>query len=220
MFSGQPVSSRKTLLRIDVEWKACWASGIRDPLLPCCLLALSETTLMTFAPKFDPKMSTIELDGAMVSLHCHHYNCGLLKALEEIPGVDAHDILMKTAAEEFYKNFKAHLAKGGKEFSIKTALREAAGRYRFMGFGAIDLRETGAEGGTAYSDSSYFVVGWLAKFGRRKAPVCFLTCGFLAGILAVIHGAAPDDYTVRETECLVSGSDRCTFTISRKPHGH
>ncbi len=175
---------------------------------------------MTYSPKFDPKNSTIELNGALVSLHCHHFNCGLLKALEEIPGMDVHDIWVKVAAEEFYKNFKTHLAQKGKEYSIKTALREASELYRFMGFGTIDLREIGPEGGTAYSDSSYFVVGWLAKFGRRKDPVCFLTCGFLAGIMAAIFDAGPDDYAVRETECLVAGCDRCTFSISGKRHGH
>ncbi|MFO7761038.1 MAG: V4R domain-containing protein [Thermodesulfobacteriota bacterium] len=170
---------------------------------------------MFFSPVFDSENNTIELNGTMVSLHCHHYNCGLLKAIEEIPGIDVHDIFIKTSSEEFYKNFKAHLANNENRYSVKNYLREASELYRFMGFGRIDLDNVGKEGGIAYADSSYFVVGWLAKYGRRRDPVCFLTCGFIAGILAAIFNVSPGDYTVRETECLVSGSDHCKFIISR-----
>ena len=40
------------------------------------------------SPKFDPDNNIIEFNGSLISLHCHHYNCGLLKTIEEISGID------------------------------------------------------------------------------------------------------------------------------------
>lgn len=174
---------------------------------------------MTFTTEFDPARNIMTLNGIPVSLHCHHYNCGLLKVAEKFPQVDAHGILVRTAAEEFYRNFKKHLAGQPGGFTAAGALREAAGFYRFLGFGRLDLRLLGEDGGTAFSDSSYFVVGWLAKYGRRQIPVCYVTCGFIAGVLAVVFNGAPETYEVRETGCMVCGDERCTFSVHRSDHG-
>lgn len=174
---------------------------------------------MTFATEFDPSRNIMTLSGVPVSLHCHHFNCGLLKVIEKFPQVDAHGILIRTAAEEFFRNFRNHLAGKPPDFSVTEALREAAGFYRFLGFGRLELSGLGKDGGTAYADSSYFVVGWLAKYGRRQAPVCYVACGFITGILAAVFDVLPEDYAVCETECMVSGDERCTFSVCRRENG-
>ena len=174
---------------------------------------------MTFATAFDPSRNIMTLSGVPVSLHCHHFNCGLLKVIEKFPQVDAHGILVRTAAEEFYRNFRKHLAGKPQGFSGADALQEAAGFYRFLGFGRLDLSHLGEEGGTAFSDSSYFVVGWLAKYGRRQTPVCYVTCGFIAGVLATVFNGTPETYEVSETDCMVSGGECCTFSVHRRGHG-
>jgi len=58
---------------------------------------------------FDSSSNIIELNGVPVSLHCHHYNCGLLKSIEEITNIDGHAIIVETAAQEFSTKFKQFL---------------------------------------------------------------------------------------------------------------
>lgn len=175
---------------------------------------------MTIATKFDPARNIMTLNGVPVSLHCHHYNCGLLQVIEKFPQINAHTIFISTAAEEFFNNFKNCLAGRPQDFTVADALQAASDLYRYMGFGRIDLSHLGENGGIAYSDSSYFVVGWLAKYGRRKIPVCYETCGFIAGILAAVFNFSPDTYAVKETECMVSGGKCCTFSVRRSGNGH
>ncbi|MFZ5995392.1 MAG: V4R domain-containing protein [Thermodesulfobacteriota bacterium] len=163
---------------------------------------------------FDPNLNIMKLDGVMVSLHCHHYNCGLVKALEEIAEINAVEVFVRAAAEEFYLNFNNYILSLGKDKTDRDKLEATAELYRFMGFGRIDVSRLNESGGRAYADSSYYVVGWLAKYGRRQTPVCHLTRGFLAGILAAIYGGTVDKYKVEENHCMITGCDRCEFTVS------
>jgi hypothetical protein len=163
---------------------------------------------------FESDLNIIKLDGVMVSLHCHHYNCGLVKVLEEMEGVNAQEIFIHAATEEFHINFKKYISSHLEFKSVKEKLEAAADLYRFMGFGRLDLSGLNESGGIAYADSSYYVTGWLAKYGRRKTPVCHLTCGFISGILAAIYGKTMREYSVKETTCMVTGDDLCNFVVS------
>jgi len=172
---------------------------------------------MAPALKFDSDHNTIEFNGSLVSLHCHHYNCGLLKTIEEVPLVDGHAVIIESAAEEFFVNFKQYLSRELEGVSADRALHEASELYRFMGFGRIDLSGLTAQGGMAYADSSYYVTAWLAKYGRRVTPVCYFTCGFIAGILGAIFDVPPHTYEVTETQCIIMGHDEnCEFIVSKK----
>jgi predicted hydrocarbon binding protein len=166
--------------------------------------------------EFDSESNILKLDGTGVSLHCHHYNCGIVKALEEIEGIDAHSIIIQAAQEEFYDNFTRYIMNhlGGK--SADEQLKTAAELYRFMGLGHIDFSGVNESGGNAYADFSYYVTGWLAKYERRRTPVCYLTCGFLSGILAAVYKKSIDIYRVEETRCMISGHERCEFLIKGK----
>ncbi|MDP3028454.1 MAG: V4R domain-containing protein [Deltaproteobacteria bacterium] len=163
---------------------------------------------------FDPNLNIMKLDGVMVSLHCHHYNCGLVKALEEIAEINAMEVFVRAATEEFYLNFNNYILSLEKDKTDRDKLEAAVEMYRFMGFGRIDISQLNETGGKAWANSSYYVVGWLAKYGRRQTPVCYLTRGFLAGILAAIYGRMIDDYKVEEDHCMITGCDRCEFTVS------
>ena len=163
---------------------------------------------------FTSDLNIITLDGVMVSLHCHHYNCGLVKVFEEMEGVNAREIFIHTATEEFYINFKNYISN---HLEGKTAIEKieaASDLYRFMGFGRLDLSGLNESGGRAHADSSYYVTGWLAKYGRRATPVCHLTCGFIGGILAAVYGKTMGTYTVEEKRCMVIGHDTCEFVVS------
>jgi len=163
---------------------------------------------------FAPDQNILKLDDVMVSLHCHHYNCGLVKVLEEMEGVNARDIFIQAATEEFYINFKNYISNHLKRKTAIEKLEAASDLYRFMGFGRLNLSGLNKSGGIAFADSSYYVIGWLAKYGRRKTPVCHLTCGFINGILTAIYGQALGEYTVEEKRCMITGDDMCEFVVS------
>jgi hypothetical protein len=163
---------------------------------------------------FASDQNIIKLDGVMVSLHCHHYNCGLLKALEEMEEINTREIIIQVATEEFYVNFKNYISNHLEGKTAREKMDAAADLYRFMGFGRLDLSRLNEYGGLAYADSSYYVIGWLAKYGRRKTPVCYLTCGFISGILGIIYGQTEGKYIVEEKNCMITGHDICEFVVS------
>lgn len=166
--------------------------------------------------EFDSALNVLKLDGTGVSLHCHHYNCGLVQALEDMEGIDARSIIIQAAREEFHENFTRYIMNHPGGGTVEERLKTAAELYRFMGFGRIDLSGVNESGGKAYADSSYYVIGWLAKYERRSAPVCHLTCGFLGGVLAAVYDKPIDLYSVEETQCMISGHERCEFHITGK----
>ncbi len=172
---------------------------------------------MSYSLEFDPANNILRLNGTLVSLHCHHFNCGLLNAIEHITEFDGRKLFVTTAAQEFYKNFKKIIQ--GKGLYPNEALAQATELYRFMGLGRIDLSGLDEDGGRAISDSSYYVVAWLAKYGRRSEPVCFLTRGFISGILAAIYDRVPEEYETIETRCMIMGEDLCEFSVNRTSYG-
>lgn len=163
---------------------------------------------------FASDQNIIKLDGVMVSLHCHHYNCGLVKVLEEMKGINAREIIIQVATEEFYVNFKNYMSNNLEGETVREKMDAAAELYRIMGFGRLDLSGLSEFGGLVRSDSSYYVTGWLAKYGRRTTPVCHLTCGFISGIMAAIYGLTVGKYTVEEKKCMITGADICEFVVS------
>jgi predicted hydrocarbon binding protein len=163
---------------------------------------------------FDPNLNIIELNGVMVSLHCHHYNCGLIRALEEMEGIQTRLIIIQAATEEFYMHFSEYIKQHLSNKIARDRFNAAADLYRFMGFGRLDLSGLDEEGGMAYADSSYYVVGWLAKYGRRDTPVCYLTCGFLNGVLSAVYERPIGFYNIIEQHCMIAGHNRCEFIVS------
>jgi hypothetical protein len=163
---------------------------------------------------FEPDLNIIKLNGVMVSLHCHHYNCSLVKVLEEMEGVNAQEIFIQTATEEFYMNFKHYISTHLHSKTVSEKIGAASDLYRLMGFGRLDLSRLNESGGKAHADSSYYVTGWLAKYGRRETPVCYLTCGFISGILAAIYNQPVGNYKTEEQNCMITGNSLCVFDVS------
>lgn len=173
---------------------------------------------MKYVPEkeFDAANDIIKLSGEMVSLHCHHYNCGLLKVMEKITSLDGRELFMKTAEEQFYNSYKNYLAKHSELANASDKLIAASEWYSILGFGKIDLSHLTAQGGTALASSSYFVTAWLAKYGRRDTAVCHLTRGFIVGILDCVYNKPLGNYKVTEVDCMITGANECKFEIGGK----
>ncbi len=167
----------------------------------------------TFKKVFYPTANQIELEGSLVSLHCHHFNCGLLKVFEELKGIDGISLLEKTAEEVFYQFFPSYLCRHPEINTPAQKLEAAAALYHFLGYGLLDLGALTPKGGKAKAYSSYYVTAWLAKYGRRSQKICYFTCGFLAGVLAVIFERPLFSYRVIEQKCLMLGDDYCEFLV-------
>ncbi len=166
-----------------------------------------------FNKKFFPEENLISICGVLASLHCHHFNCGLLKALEELNGIDGLGLFIKTTEEVYLQAFSDYLKQHRELKTIADKLQAASEMYYAFGFGELDLSGLNEQGGIAKAISSYYVTAWLAKYGRRHSPVCYFTCGFIAGILESIFNKPKGHYRVKEVECLMTGSDFCKFKV-------
>ncbi len=171
---------------------------------------------MDYIPKiiFESDKNLLYMDNIPISLHCHHFNCGLINAIEAIDYFDAIEIYINEAAKCFYEYFKKILIIDNKKLSINKALMIAEDIYRFMGYGRIDLSKLITGYGTVISDSSYFVVGWFAIYGKRDKPVCYLTRGFIKAVIAVLFNKELSKINVTETQCMICGDDFCKFEVS------
>ncbi len=166
-----------------------------------------------FEKRFYPEQNLIEIEGALVSLHCHHFNCGLLKGLEELQGIDGLELFVKTTEEVYNHFFRSYLARHPEIKTPEEKLAAAAAMYHFFGYGHLDLSQLSEKGGEVKAYSSYYVTAWLAKYGRRKQKVCYFTCGFLAGIMTAIFERPLGSYLVKEKKCLILGDQFCLFQV-------
>lgn len=168
-----------------------------------------------FTKKFYPEKNLIEFEGSLISLHCHHFTCGLLKGLEELKEIDGLNLFVKTTEEVYHYFFSDYLKRHPEIKTIEDKLQVASEMYYAFGYGILDLSNLTENGGIAKARSSYYVTAWLAKYGRKYSPVCYFTCGFIAGILEVIFNKPLRTYKVKETDCLIIGSDYCKFEVKR-----
>ncbi len=166
-----------------------------------------------FAKKFYPEKNLIEVEGALLSLHCHHFNCGLLKSLEELEEIDGINLFINVAEEVYRHFFSEYLRKHPELKTIEDKLQAASEMYYAFGYGILHLENLNESGGIAKAESSYYVTAWLAKYGRRFSPVCYFTCGFIAGILEAIFDKPLGSYKVEELNCLIMGHEYCEFKI-------
>ncbi|HEY4183048.1 MAG TPA: 4-vinyl reductase [Kofleriaceae bacterium] len=156
-----------------------------------------------FALQYDWTKHRRVIAGREVILHCHHYNSRLQHTVESAAGIDGKGIMRSSAASVFAEHVANALQSGDDE---TTKWSVAARLYAHLGFGDLDMRE--AASGRVEARSSHFVEGWNAGFAGRREPVCTMTEGFLAGANKAITGK---DVEFRETACIMSGAERCTF---------
>lgn len=148
--------------------------------------------------------------------HCHHYNTFLQRTILEAPGFDAPPVLVGAAAEVAYAQLQKLFAA---DAIIDTAARKALAQdvWRWAGFGTFDLSALSAEGGVVTSTSSHYAHGWLARFGKSAAAVCFFDAGWLAGALSAIFGLPLGAFSVEQKACMAAGADANRFELARGP---
>jgi hypothetical protein len=156
------------------------------------------------------------ISGLPIAMHCHHYNINLHKTLEDTLGEDGVQLLFQAAEEASFIGFQSFLNQYDRIKTIKSKLELAATIYQNCGLGVIHFKKVGPRGGEIVSSSSHHVTGWLAKHGRRETPGCHFSCGWIAGVMAVIYNRPLGYYIVEERTCKMMRKDECVFKVKER----
>lgn len=158
----------------------------------------------------------VTLSGLHVAMHCHHYNINLQKMLEDNLGAEGIQLMIQSAEEASFLGFQSLLNHYKQIKTIKSKLELLATIYQNCGLGIIHFQKIGSKRGRIVSNSSYHVVGWLAKHGRRDTPGCHFTRGWIAGVLEVIYDRPLGTYLVEEQACKMMRKEKCIFDVRER----
>lgn len=164
---------------------------------------------------FDEEKRLINISGTLMAIHCHHFNTNLFQSLEDAGYVDGLKIVQgaaeKIALQQLTSIYKQHNASA---WNDKMDLAKQI--FIKFGFGTINLETLGEDGiGECISPISHLVKGWLSKFGKREKPLCYFTCGFIAGALEAATGTGLGTFNVSESQCMSMGESECKFEVSK-----
>lgn len=169
--------------------------------------------MVKFHIDWNKKENKRMFEGKSLVFHCHHYNCYLQRTLEDAKMVDGKGIQINTARdvafEHFTRVFRDHL-------ELKNPRQKFAFASKFFqltGFGLIDFSKVNSEGGTVKCPVSHYAKGWLAKWGKRKTPMCYFNVGWIAGVIAAVYCKERFSYEVKETRCEAVRGKGCTFEV-------
>jgi hypothetical protein len=149
--------------------------------------------------RFDAAKNLIHVGGERLVFHCHHYNLTLQRTVEDALGADAALVQQAAATESAERMLRGLFEGHGGD--LRSGIDRAAEIFGALGFGKADVSQLGAEGGTVGLATSHYAVGYEAKFGKARSPVCFFAVGYWVAALAVA-GKLP-------TSRLVGTEERC-----------
>jgi hypothetical protein len=160
---------------------------------------------------FNEEKRLINISGTLMAIHCHHFNTNLLQSLEDADYINGDKIIIQAAEKVAFEQLINIFQQAS---SLKDKLDLAMQVFKTFGFGSLDLSGLSEDGtGTCTSPISHLVKGWLSKFGKREEPLCYFTCGFIAGSLAAATGKEKGTYKVIETQCMSTGAPICKFEV-------
>ncbi|MHA2500191.1 MAG: hypothetical protein ACXAEL_11545 [Candidatus Hodarchaeales archaeon] len=159
------------------------------------------------------KDDRVTLIGVPIAIHCHHYNIGLQKALEDTLGKEGVQLLFRVAEEESYLSFQSFFRQYGQIKTIKSKLEFARAIFQNSGLGIIHFKRVRPNGGRIVSPFSHHVTAWLAKYAARKTSGCHFSRGWIAGVLEVIYDRPLGYYDVKEKSCKMKRDDDCIFLV-------
>lgn len=163
---------------------------------------------------FEPRRCRHLLEGRTSVMHCHHYSTLYTQLADDCTLLDARALLARVAADTFFDLLTGVQRRNGLETPAER-LAAAEDYYAFAGLGKLKIKAAGPDAGEAELERSHIDEGWIRKWGRRQAPVNFITQGFLAAAFAAAFDKQPGQYVVKETASIVSGAERSHFEVAR-----
>ncbi len=167
---------------------------------------------MSDEARFDAERNITTFGGRRLVFHCHHYNAFLQRTIDEALGDDAA-IVQRRAAMESTRLIVTDLFSSDGGAPFRARIERAASTFGSLGFGLADVSALGELGGAVTLRTSHYAVGWQAKFGPAKHPVCHFAVGFWAGVVAAAAGLSVERVTGAERRCAAVSDGPCEITI-------
>jgi hypothetical protein len=167
---------------------------------------------LTMKARFDAEKCRQYLNDEVTVFHCHHYTSLFTQLADDAKMFDGARHLRDAAAESMGPVLTRYCADNGIE-SANEKIDIAQQYFAYVGLGALSID---LAAGTAEMTHSHVDEGWVKKWGNREQPVNFIGQGFIAAACALANGDSPANYSVVETQSIVSGAPVSTFTITKK----
>ena len=167
-------------------------------------------TELTLDHRYDPKTSRHYLNDQLSVLHCHHYATLYSQLADDVEFVDGKKLLADVAEDTFYSVLKDYYETNFVE-SVEDKIIIAEQYYAATGLGQMNVLFLGHESAEVELLHSHVDEGWIKKWGKRQAPVNFITQGYIAALISLVNNKSVKNYTVIEEESIVSGAERSLF---------
>lgn len=164
-------------------------------------------------PDFDAGRNLLQLGERRIIFHCHHYNLFLQRSIEDGLGPEEAMRLQVAAAMESARPLLTKLYAKEPELALVDKLLLAQRVFGSLGFGQADCTELTTHGGRVRLLTSHYAIGWLAKWGTAKRPVCHFPVGFWMGALCAAAELPPERLQGRELSCHAQGDACCLLEI-------
>jgi hypothetical protein len=161
--------------------------------------------------RFDAAKNLIHLGGERLVFHCHHYNLTLQRTVEDALGADAELVQRAAAAESTERMLRGLF--DGHDGDLRSRIDRAAEIFGALGFGKADVARLGADGGAAVLATSHYAIGYEAKFGKARSPVCHFAVGYWIGALAVAAKLPTSRLVGSEVRCGAVQGGACEVRI-------
>jgi len=168
-----------------------------------------------FEREFDKEKNIVRINGKAAIGHCQYYNTLILKTMESFGYVDGLKIYEEVAEEVNREAFSDYLKNHPEVVSLDDKLSVASDMYRTFGFGLIEFSDVNEEGAKVGASVSHFALTWKKRWGKRSAPICYFTKGYIAGALSVIFDKPLGSYEAKELDCISMGDRICRFEVRR-----
>lgn len=168
-------------------------------------MSSQEEIIKRFDLNYDFEFGRRIIAGKEVIIHCHHYNARIQHTIEGAQNIDGKAIIRDAAENVFGEQIQNAFLP---EDTSETKWEVARLLYGHLGYGQLDFSQI--SDGIVTADASHMVEGRKVGFKEDTQPVCTLTEGYIQGAIQAIEGKR---MSVRETECINSGAERCRFEV-------
>ncbi len=177
-------------------------------------MAISKKVELELEHRFDPRTCRHTLNGVTVVLHCHHYASLYSQLADDVGMLDGRRLLAQVAEDSFGSLLADYYAAHGLA-RVEDRIAIAEQYYAALGLGRMRVMSAGPDSAEVELARSHVDEGWIRKWGHRDKPVNFITSGYVAGMMAAVFGCPPRSFAGTETQSLVSGAARSTFSAVR-----
>lgn len=161
---------------------------------------------------FDTVSNRHFINGMVSVLHCHHFTALYSQLADDCTLLDGKALLAQCAEDTFYEVLVNYF-KANKIETLVERVSIAEQYYAAVGLGKLQVTAAGLDSGNVRLEHSHIDEGWIKKWGKREAPVNFITKGYIAAVFSAIFDRSARTYNVIEEQSVISGADCSIFRV-------